>query len=127
MRLACWGAGSEAPGPDFVRLLLFCGSAGHWRAQVAVNHPRKLWGFKSLPAHQSDVSGHSGLVLPDVSGHRRPGLLVDPLVDALGVEGEFAEDGAVLGDDLEVGTGDEQGDRLAASAIADIKMTESAE
>src|SRR5438270_7666235 len=29
------------------------GSAGHWRAQVAVNHPRKLWGFKSLPAHHS--------------------------------------------------------------------------
>src|SRR5438477_1978124 len=32
--------------------LSLSGSAGHWRAQVAVNHPRKLWGFKSLPAHQ---------------------------------------------------------------------------
>src|SRR5947208_7582996 len=54
MRLACRCATREAPGPDCVRLLLFSGSAGHWRAQVAVNHPRKLWGFKSLPAHHSD-------------------------------------------------------------------------
>jgi len=54
-------------------------------------------------------------------------LLADPLVVALSVEGEFAEDGTVLGDDLEVGTGDEQGDRLPASAIADMEMTESAE
>src|SRR5438128_9080066 len=33
------------------------GSAGHWRAQVAVNHPRKLWGFKSLPAHAQQTFG----------------------------------------------------------------------
>ena len=33
------------------------GSAGHWRAQVAVNHPRKLWGFKSLPAHAQQTAG----------------------------------------------------------------------
>src|SRR5439155_8590825 len=45
------GRHDEAPRRDCVRLLRFSGSAGHWRAQVAVNHPRKLWGFKSLPAH----------------------------------------------------------------------------
>src|SRR5438093_10124012 len=54
MGLACPAAMTRPPRRDCVRLLLFSGSAGHWRAQVAVNHPRKLWGFKSLPAHHSD-------------------------------------------------------------------------
>ena len=28
------------------------GSAGHWRAQGAVNAPHKLWPFNSVPTHQ---------------------------------------------------------------------------
>src|SRR5205807_8421052 len=53
------------------------GSAGHWRAQVAVIHSRKLWWFKSLPAYNS--LGHgcqtSGVALacgdcPSKSGRR---------------------------------------------------------
>ena len=29
------------------------GSAGHWRAQGAVNAPRKLWPFNSVPTRQA--------------------------------------------------------------------------
>src|ERR671931_2641780 len=28
-----------------------------WRAQRSVKTPRKLWGFDSLPAHQSETDG----------------------------------------------------------------------
>src|SRR5712671_3498834 len=55
------GRASRSSGYDSRRASIWlalpvAGSAGHWRAQVAVNHPRKLWGFKSLPAHQSSPS-----------------------------------------------------------------------
>jgi len=36
----------------------------------------------------------------NVSGHRRPGLLAHRLITAFGVEGQLAEDRAVLGDTL---------------------------
>src|SRR5690348_18410882 len=49
------GRRAKAPRSDCVGFTPLCGSAGHWRAQVAVNHPRKLWGFKSLPAHHAAV------------------------------------------------------------------------
>src|SRR2546427_9709086 len=47
------------------------GSAGHWRAQVAVNHPRKLWGFKSLPAPHLAESKSLTTTIPEEACPRR--------------------------------------------------------
>jgi len=48
-------------------------------------------------------------------------------VIAAGIEGELAEDGAVLSDRLQVGSGNEKGDRLPAMPVAHIEMTEPAQ
>src|SRR2546430_3470067 len=81
--------------------------------------------FESLPSRASHVSRHSGVVCLYVSGHRRPGALFHPLVVAVSVESQLAQDGAVLGDHLEVGSGDEKSHRQPLVLVADVEVTES--
>ena len=62
-----------------------------------------------------------------VSGHRRPGLLANLLVTAFGVKSQLAQDGAVLGDDSDRGSCDQERDRFALVLVADVEMAETAE
>jgi hypothetical protein len=49
------------------------GSAGHWRAQGAVNAPRTLWPFNSVPTHQRGRNSVAeSLVANEVVGGSTP-------------------------------------------------------
>src|SRR2546428_1354574 len=124
MRLAYRTAIDKARGGDFVRLRLFSGSAGHWRAQVAVNHPRKLWGFKSLPAHSCRLSGHRSRLWQDIVRWPRS---TEGLVVASRVEGQGPEQHAVVGDDADVRSGDEELDFAVLMGSTDRNVSQSAE
>jgi hypothetical protein len=67
---------------------------------VAVNHPRKLWGFKSLPTHQCRLSRHRGRGRLLQAIVDRPAS-VEWLVGPGRVEGQGAEQLAVVAPDDE--------------------------
>src|ERR1700730_5144647 len=57
-----------------------------------------------LPSRHCPVSGHTGHLLQDIVD--RPAA-AEGLIAAAGVEGELSEQGAVGGDDADIGAGDE--------------------
>src|SRR5438105_12799745 len=81
------------------------------------------WGFDSLPAHQCCVSGHTGRLSQDMVDV----LSAQRLVVASRVEGQLADEEAVLVDHADVVVGNEEGYALPFVGLADRDVSKAAE
>src|SRR4029077_4078444 len=83
-------------------------------------------GFESLWPPHCPVSGDRGRLSREIVDQSRPGG-AERLVVAARVEGELAEQAAVLANDANVLVGDEQADGLAGVGAAEADVVEAGE